>query len=259
MIALCPFCGGLLKAEGTAFLCPNCSTKFDSKEELEKYKMKEHTSQATSASIVVEKQADHGADVFDANIKGVLEITWSDGKCKHSGSGFLIAKDGLAITNTHVVTDQNGQSCKKVAVKICGENVSADVVRLGDQKHGSGDGIDLALIKLARVPQKAKPLSFENYENVRNGEKIFVIGNSLGFGTCITGGIVSDKARRLGNHVVLMTDCAVNPGNSGGPMFNEKGLVIGTIVSGITEAEGMNFAIPANEVLKFIRQSHDVV
>ena len=54
--------------------------------------------------------------------------------------------------------------------------------------------------------------------------------------------------------MLLMTDCAVNGGNSGGPMFDEKGLIIGTIVSGITGAEGMNFAIPANTVIDFVNK-----
>lgn len=258
MIELCPFCGGTLKADGKGYLCSSCSTKIDSKEELERFKPKQKSSQPIMKTTIIEKQSDHGVDVFDANIKGVLEITWSDEQYKHSGSGFLITKDGFAITNTHVVTSEDGQSCKKVNVKICGETVSADVIRLGDKKHGDGDGIDLALLKLARVPKDAKPMTFEKDENIRNGAKVFVIGNSLGFGTCITSGIVSDKARKLGKKVVLMTDCAVNHGNSGGPMFNEKGHVIGAIVSGITQAEGMNFAIPSGEVLKFIRQSCNV-
>ena len=139
---------------------------------------------------------------------------------------------------------------------MCNESVTADVLKLGDNSHGEGKGVDLALIKLSRVPSKATVVKFENFEKVKNGERIFVIGNSLGYGTCITSGIVSDRLRNVNGKMLLMTDCAINGGNSGGPIFNEKGLVIGAVVSGITSAEGMNFAIPANQVLYFIEASN---
>jgi serine protease Do len=201
---------------------------------------------------------DQGVDVFDMNINSVLEITWEDSQYKHSGSGFLISMDGYAITNTHVVTHENGRSCGQVSVRICGENTTAEVLKLGDNHHGDGNGVDLALIKLARVPSRAVTVRFERSENVRNGERVFVIGNSLGYGTCITSGIVSDRQRNVNGKMLLMTDCAVNGGNSGGSIYNEKGMVIGAIVSGITSAEGMNFAIPANTVMDFIRQNSNL-
>lgn len=80
-----------------------------------------------------------------------------------------------------------------------------------------------------------------------------MIGNSLGGGTCITSGIVSDRRRTLEGKARLMTDCAVNRGNSGGPVFNEAGEVVGTIVAVTTAAEGMNYAIPADVVLAYIK------
>lgn len=262
MIELCPFCGGVLKTDGTGYLCTSCSTRFDSKEELDNFKPKKKSAQKQQSSsnapggttTIIEKEVDRGVDVFEKNINSVLEISWVDGKFRHSGSGFLISKDGFAITNTHVVTKESGESCKTVSVKICDEIVSADVLVLGDSKHGDGNGIDLALIKLSRVPKLAHSVHFEKDKNVRNGAKVFVIGNSLGYGTCITSGIVSDKARNVNGKMLLMTDCAVNGGNSGGPIFNEKGFVIGAIVSGISSAEGMNFAIPADAVQDFMKK-----
>lgn len=196
--------------------------------------------------------SDNGASVFENNISGVLEITWSDSQYTHSGSGFLINADGYCITNTHVVTSEDGKSCGTVSVKLNGENLTAQVITLGDDKHGEGNGVDLAIIKLSRVPVGAKALEFENFENVRIGEQVYVIGNSLGYGTCITSGIVSDKSRNVNGKILLMTDCAVNGGNSGGPIFNDKGRVIGAIVSGITNAEGMNFAIPSSTIREFL-------
>ena len=73
-------------------------------------------------------------------------------------------------------------------------------------------GVDLALLKLSKMPFRAKVLEFEDFSNVRIGEPVFVIGNSLGYGTCITSGIVSDKERNVNGKMLLMTDCAVNGG-----------------------------------------------
>lgn len=195
-----------------------------------------------------------GADIYEKNINGVLEITWTQGTSMFSGSGFLISRDGYCITNAHVVTSEDGRSCGTVNVKMAGEKVSAKVLVLGDKNHGLGRGVDLALIKLDRVPRGAKPLEFEDFGNVRIGESVYVIGNSLGYGTCITSGIVSDKERNVSGKSLLMTDCAVNAGNSGGSIFNQKGRVIGAIVSGITSAEGMNFAIPSATIRAFLQE-----
>ncbi len=195
---------------------------------------------------------DSGAEVFQKNVDGVLEIRWRTEQGICSGSGFLINSLGYAVTNAHVVAQDNGKSCGICTVKLAGENCNAKVIAMGTEntsKHCSVD--DLAIIKLDVVPLAAKVLRFENYENVRTGEKVFVIGNSLGQGTCITSGIVSDRMR--GGE--LMTDCPINGGNSGGPIFNEKGFIIGAIVAGLTNAEGMNFAIPSNVIMEFLNKN----
>lgn len=243
----CKLCNGECESIGGGKVkCVYCGSIFTENETSNETSFSNHATRTKS---------DSGADVFEKNINGILEIRWNDTKYTHSGSGFLISSDGYCITNTHVVTSEDGTSCGTVTVKIKNETLSAKVVKLGDNKHGSGNGVDLALIKLSRVPLDAKVMEFENFENVRIGEPVFVIGNSLGYGTCITSGIVSDKARNVNGKILLMTDCAVNGGNSGGPMFNQKGLVIGVIVSGITGAEGMNFAIPCSAVLEFLRKN----
>lgn len=250
----CNTCGGSTLFLGNdKYLCLYCGNE---------YNVRNSTPVCVSkASTTVNgvKKMDNGVDVFETNIDGVLEIEWSDDQYRHSGSGFLISKDGYALTNTHVVTHEDGKSCGEVNVRIKGQQVKASVVKLGDNQHGSGNGIDLALIKLDRLPKNAKTLTFENFDNVRIGERVFVIGNSLGYGTCITSGIVSDKCREVDGQMLLMTDCAVNGGNSGGPIFNDKGKVIGVIVSGITEAEGMNFAIPSKDAMRFISNKVSLV
>lgn len=250
MTEYCKCCSGTLKPHNGGYKCVFCGMTYDSLEEL---RPQTETVRSRSSSIPVAQKSEHGVDVFEANINAVLEITWSDSMYRHSGSGFLITPDGYAVTNTHVVTHESGQSCKQVNVRVCGATTVADVIRLGDDKHGSGNGVDLALIKLHSVPAGAKVVQFENFDNVRIGESVFVIGNSLGYGTCITGGIVSDKLRNVNGKMLMMTDCAVNGGNSGGPIFNEKGHVIAAVVSGITAAEGMNFGIPSSTIAQFLQ------
>ncbi len=196
-----------------------------------------------------------GADVFERNIDGILELSWQGGQYIFSGSGFIISQNGYAITNTHVVTYDNGVSCRTLTARLKGQAIQASVVLLGDDHHGSGNGVDLALIKLSHMPPNAKALTFEQEGNVRNGEQVYVIGNSLGFGTAITSGIVSDKARQMGGRTFVMTDCATNGGNSGGPLFNAKGNVIGVHVSAHNNADGMKYAIPVAYVNEFLRKA----
>lgn len=195
-----------------------------------------------------------GANVFDKNMCGVIEFAC---KCKEGwacGSGILIDMCGYALTNTHVVTNEDYLPCSEIQAKIAGETVKARVIYLGDDRGGYGNGIDLALVELERVPRGAMVIGIDDFSRVRIGEPIYVVGNSLGYGTCITSGIVSDRKRLVDGQMLMMTDSAVNGGNSGGPVFNTAGNVIGLIVSGIDNAEGMNFAIPSDDVLEFVRQ-----
>jgi S1-C subfamily serine protease len=253
MLELCRQCGADLKKDGVGYKCTCCGAKYESLSEL--HPEREVSPASCGGEYTNIQQFGSGVDVFDMNIKSVLEITWNDESSTHSGSGFLVSAGGYAVTNAHVVTYENGKSCGKVNVKLGGESLTASVIKLGDNKHGSGKGTDLAVIKLDRMPAGASVVSFGDFNYVRNGERVFVIGNSLGYGTCITSGIVSDRARNVGGKTLIMTDCPVNSGNSGGPMVNERGLVIGAIVSGMAGAEGMNFAIPSNTVLEFLKKS----
>ena len=251
----CKTCGGELILVGDTYYCQYCENAYKA----QNVQGTDGKSQMAAAKSTTKLSENSGVDVFEDNIDGVIEITWSDEKYRHSGSGYIISPDGYAITNTHVVTHENGESCNRVSVRVKNTETSATVMTLGDNRHGLGNGIDLALIKINDLPAGTKTMKFANFSSVRNGERVYVIGNSLGYGTCITSGIVSDKLREVDGDMLLMTDCAVNGGNSGGPMFNEKGEVIGTIVSGIDGAEGMNFAIPCNDVIDFIQKNAPAV
>lgn len=250
MAVKCISCGGSChELANGKYECDFCGAVFGG----------ESVAPAAAARSVPQKHGDSGVNVFDKNINGVLEIMAAGKKGAWAGSGYIVSAHGFAITNAHVAADEDGQPCRKMAVRVCGQEIPATVVALADDKAGRGKGVDLALIRLANMPAGAAVLSFERFSNVRNGERVFVIGNSLGDGSCITSGIVSDRRRSVDGRELLMTDCAINGGNSGGPIFNEKGLVIGTICSSRIQqdgsaAKGMNYAVPVDIVQQFIGQ-----
>lgn len=240
----CLVCGGSCEEVGNRYVCEYCGKSFSESDFEPKRKPQ---AQASTAG------ADLGAEIYENNIGGVLEITVRVGRGVGSGSGYLISSDGYAITNSHVVLHGN-EVVRQCNVKLCGENVTAQVIAVGARGEGDFCTVrDLALIKLNRVPSGAVPMRFGDYNKLRIGERMFVIGNSLGYGTCITSGIVSDKGRGG----LLMYDCSTNPGNSGGPVYNSEGKIIGTHVAGQRvesgeKAQGMNKAIPVSDVEEFL-------
>ncbi len=208
-----------------------------------------------------------GISIYDKNIDSVGIINTDCG----AGTGFLIERDGYMVTNTHVIADDDYDACQRIFVTIAGETVPAEVVKMGDDEGGNGNGIDIALLKLSFVPRNAKCVKLGNSDKVQNGENVFCIGNSQGEGLCITRGIISDKCRwsqkRDGSaQRYIMSDVAINPGNSGGPLFNERGEVIGVIVAGAIAntaiapdgsiipimSAGMKYIIPINDAMRFV-------
>jgi len=224
----CPACGEeVTLGKGGKYRCPYCTHEFEME--------RPAPAPAMSAAPTAPARAEDGTDVFESNVNGVLELFCDFGTVGASGSGFLIDRSGLAITNAHVVLSDEGKPSKQIVARVAGEKVGAALIS-ADVKH------DLALIVLKKV---------------RTGQKVFVIGNSLGDGTCITAGIVSDKSRDVNGQTLMMTDCQINGGNSGGPIFNADGEVIGVIVAQrLMEdgscANGMKYAIPAPTALSFI-------
>ena len=243
----CKGCG--MEVNSASGVCPYCGSAI----------AVAFTAQGAQSSAVQPARASaDGVDVFDKSISGVLEVYTEHG----SGSGFLISKSGYALTNTHVIVDDKNRPCKKIVVSLNDVRVNAKIIEMGDDKGGSGNGIDLAVLKLEQIPAGATPLQFDDSSKVRNGETVYAIGNSRGDGTCITSGIVSDRMRQFGKKCYIMTDCAINPGNSGGPLLNAKGKVIGVNTQvrvdekyaslGLTiMTDGMKYSIPSNAAEKF--------
>jgi len=163
------------------------------------------------------------------------------------GSGFIISPDGTVLTNAHVVAD-----AREVTVKLTDKReFKARVV-------GTDPQTDVAVLKIDASGLPAVRLGDSNA--VRVGEWVVAIGSPFGFENTVTSGIVSAKSRSLpdGTYVpFIQTDVAVNPGNSGGPLFNMKGEVIGInsqIYSRTGGYQGLSFAIPINVAAKVENQ-----
>jgi serine protease Do len=160
------------------------------------------------------------------------------------GSGVLISHDGKILTAAHVI-----QAADEVAVEFPGgELIDARVT-------GSSQAADVALLELARPPTDAVPAKLGDSDKAEVGDQVFVVGAPLGESQTLTVGYLSAIRReglvRSGFAPVelLQTDAAINAGNSGGPMFNLAGEVIGIVSHMITASgiyEGMGFAVTSN-------------
>jgi len=159
------------------------------------------------------------------------------------GSGFIISPDGLILTNAHVV-----DGAQEVTVKL------TDRREFKAKVLGSDAQTDIAVL---RIDAKDLPtVRLGDPSGVRVGEPVLAIGSPYGFENTVTAGIVSAKSRSLPDDTYvpfIQTDVAVNPGNSGGPLFNQRGEVIGInsqIYSQTGGYQGLSFAIPIDVATK---------
>jgi len=166
---------------------------------------------------------------------------------KGLGSGFIVSPDGLILTNAHVV-----DGAQEVTVKL------TDRREFKAKVLGTDPQTDVAVI---RIDAKDLPVvRLGDPSRVRVGEPVLAIGSPYGFENTVTAGIVSAKSRSLPDDTYvpfIQTDVAVNPGNSGGPLFNQRGEVIGInsqIYSQTGGYQGLSFAIPINVATKIEQQ-----
>jgi putative serine protease PepD len=206
------------------------------------------TAPATTTPVVSNASDSRGdlvRKVYAAVSPSVVSVRTESG----SGTGFLVDSDGTIVTNAHVVGDSS-----QVGVRFDdkGELVDAQVLSVDTST-------DLAALKVESVPDGVQPLKLADSDQVRVGDTAVAIGYPLGLDRTATAGIVSGLERQISApngfsiDKVIQTDAAVNPGNSGGPLLNARGEVIG-VNSQIATAGGgegnvgIAFAIPVNTV-----------
>jgi S1-C subfamily serine protease len=152
------------------------------------------------------------------------------------GSGAIVSSDGHVLTNYHVVYGTN-----RVDVQL------ADGRVLPARFVGADEQADIAVLKIDAAG--LTPLTFADSNKVRVGQVVFAIGNPWGLQETVTQGIISGKGRRAMRGQAtefFQTDAAVNPGNSGGPLVNVKGEIVGINNSILLGSSGISFAIPSN-------------
>ncbi|MBR0463794.1 MAG: Do family serine endopeptidase [Clostridia bacterium] len=163
---------------------------------------------------------------------------------KGRGSGFIVSKEGLILTNNHVV---DGVDKITVSVLLPDGNKKTYPATI----KGNDPAYDLAVIKIE--PDETLPvLELGDSDALEVGEWVVAIGNPYGFEHSVTAGVISAKNRSIHTQDVnfddfLQTDAAINPGNSGGPLLNMDGKVIGINTAIIPYAQGLCFAIPVNK------------
>ncbi len=158
------------------------------------------------------------------------------------GSGFFINKEGYLITNFHVIAGE-----KKISITqfLQEGQILRRVVYKDVEIIATAPFHDLAVLRIKELTTEITPVVFSPDEKLGIGETVFAIGNPLGLERTVTEGVLSQTHRNFGGILYLQVDAPVNPGNSGGPLFNARGQVIGVINMGVPTMEGLNFAIPA--------------
>ena len=163
------------------------------------------------------------------------------------GSGFIIDEKGIVITNNHVI-----QNAEDILVRVNGdEEYKAKII-------GKDPLSDIAVLQI-EADEKFIPVKFGDSDKSRIGDWVIAIGNPFGLGGTVTSGIISARNRSIGlarYEDFIQTDASINQGNSGGPLFNMNGDVIGinTAILGQSGSIGIGFAIPSNSAVKVINQ-----
>lgn len=280
-ITTCHICGagnlkkiGIEEKDGQVFpkyKCPSCDAELSA---YDKYlKTVRRAEQAQKATPKVEeikkvaKPAPEGqqnrtaivniaADVYNKAISSTLALIAKMEDGAMSGTGTMISEKGYFITNAHVVTElaKNHRTILNFSEEVYGQSGEHNYRFVADLIYAN-PAIDLALLK-TEPNKELVPVTFAT-QDAFPGEAVYAIGNSKGEGLCIVEGIVSDVHRKIGGIDAIMISAPVTHGNSGGPVFDAEGKLIGIVQSGRTDVSAMNYVIPIKTIIDFLQEAKD--
>lgn len=180
-------------------------------------------------------------------------------KAQSLGSGFVVHPDGIIITNSHVVRLEGERIADTVRVKFLGDSTKSEGVEV--EVVGIDPLVDTAVLKLKKPSsQKLTVAPLGNSDDLKVGENVLAIGNPHGLSHSVSKGIVSALARDVLPEVsadFIQTDASINQGNSGGPLVNLSGEVVGVNTAIDPRGQGLGFAIPINSVKRVVRDILD--
>jgi len=158
------------------------------------------------------------------------------------GAGFIVSPDGHGLTSAHLV----GDSSQVTVVLVNDEELEATVVQTDEAR-------DLALVKLDL--QNLPAVRFAPSSELKQGARVAALGAPLGLEGSVTQGIVSAVEREAEGKKYLQIDAALNEGNSGGPVIDEKGRVVGVATAVVKEAQNVGFAVPSDAAIAFLQEA----
>ena len=176
-----------------------------------------------------------GADVYNLIAPSTVEITAKGRNFESTGTGFFIDTSGTVVTNYHVI---EGCNEAKITISDGGEYDVLTVV-------GYNAELDLALLSTSH--QNSKAVSFRDTA-IHTGETVYALGSSLGLTGTFSEGVISTAERELDGIKYIQTTAPISSGNSGGPLVDETGKVIGITSAGFTDGQNLNLAIPASAI-----------
>ena len=179
--------------------------------------------------------------IIDDSVNSVVRIKTNSGQ----GTGFIITSEGYIVTNAHVVANSEGNLASGIQV------ITSDLNARSATFIGNDADLDIALLKISGTWDTLK---FGNSENVNVGEEVIVLGYPLGLPFSASKGVVSSVHGKTGDGMggYIGTDSALNPGNSGGPLINKEGEVIGMNTFKISGSENLGFALESNYIIESV-------
>ena len=250
------------RLERSEIPCPKCGCESypykDGKFKCEGFK---HTFELPEEAKPKKKEEMTAVEINQICSKGFMIVHAADSDIGKEGSAFLIAEEGYALTNAHVIlNDRNNKPFKSIYVEFFEERIEVKVVAYAIE-HGD----DMALLKLDHVPFEAKAMSFGDSDILQVGETVYAIGNPCGIGVSFVNGSINKIGVMVyGRNNAILTNCSgINHGNSGGPLLNRFGKVIGmntwsrSCTSDGQPVTGLHYAIPSNDLVEFINDKLD--